>query len=173
MRLTGFALIGTLFLLTGCSQVTEAPPVRETVDYDILWEKSGTYSRLGRAIRIVARDEATLAQIPVPEVPVDFSSQMVLVAGLGPITSDDMGIRIERVWQDGSRIRVQEKRIHPGPDQKTGLHPASPWTVVVVPRSDLNVEGYSPRVPDDLLRERSAVGGTPEPRGGILSPLGR
>jgi hypothetical protein len=114
-------------------------------------------------VHIVARDEPTLAQIPLAEVPVDFNTQMVLVAGLGPTPSDDMGIRIARVWEDNGRIKVQERQIHPGPDQKSGLNPASPWTLVVVPRSDLNVEGYTNRVPADLLSERPGLGGAPRP----------
>jgi hypothetical protein len=118
-----------------------------------LWQKSGTHSRLIRRVSILARDRATLAQVPLAEVPVDFETQMVLIAGLGPTPSSEQGIRIVRVWRQGSRIRVQERLIHPGADRVPGLQPASPWTVVVIPKSDLNVEGYATRVPDGLLRD--------------------
>jgi hypothetical protein len=89
--------------------------------------------------------------VPVCEVPVDFESQMVLIAGLGPTPGSGLGIRIRRVWREGSRIRVLERRIHPGTDEPSGLWASSPWTVVVVPTCSLNVEGYSTRVPKQLF----------------------
>lgn len=119
----------------------------------ILWQQSGTYSRINRRVRLLVRDPATLAQLPLTEVPVDFDQQMVLVAGLGPTPTSERGIRIVRVWREGSRIRVQERVIHPGDDQASGLAPASPWTVAIIPRSDLNVQGYESRVPEGLLRD--------------------
>jgi len=119
----------------------------------ILWQNSGTYSRIGRTTRVVARDRATLAQIPIAEIPVDFETQMVLVIGLGPTPTNEIAVRIARVWQDGPRIRVQERRVHPGVGSSPGFEPASPWTVAVVPRSDLNVEGFATRVPPGTLKE--------------------
>jgi hypothetical protein len=115
-------------------------------DLPILWEDSGTWSRLSRPVQLVVRDEATLAQVPLSDVPVDFERQMVLVRGLGPTSGSGIGVRIVRVWRVGSRIRVQERRIHPGLDAPRSETKSSPWTVVVVPRSDLPVEGYSVRV---------------------------
>lgn len=154
IRLTpGLGGIGLLCLLCGChadrAGTARAPAPGE--DLPILWEASGSYSRLSRSVRIVARDRATLAQIPLVDVPVDFDSQMVLLAALGPVPHDGLGIRIKRVWREGSRIRVAERHVHPGPNQPTRTTAASPWTAVVVPRSDLNVEGYAPRVPPDVL----------------------
>jgi len=119
----------------------------------ILWQKSGTYSRISRMIRLVARDRQTLAQVPLSEIPVNFETQMVLVVGLGPTPTNELGVRITRVWRDGSVIRVQERRIHPGTGGSPGLEPASPWTVAVVPKSDLNVEGFATRVPRGALTE--------------------
>ncbi len=122
-------------------------------DIPILWQAGGTYSRIGRPVRILARDPATLAQIPLTDVPVSFDTQMVLIAGLGPTPNSEQGIRIVRVWREGSKTRVQERLLDPGGERSTGLEPASPWTVAVIPRSDLNVEGYSTRVPGRLLRD--------------------
>lgn len=141
--------------LTGCTGATSGPSrdASAAEDFPILWQKSGTHSQLIRRVRILARDRATLAQVPLTEVPVDFETQMVLIAGLGPTPSSEQGIRIVRVWRQGSRIRVQERPIHPGADQNPGLEPASPWTAVVIPKSDLNVEGYTTQVPDGLLRD--------------------
>jgi len=158
----------------GCSTAITEPAV-ERVEFPIAAQKSGSYSRLGRSVRIVARDAATLAQFSLGELPVDFSTQMVLVAGLGPTPSSDLGIRITRVWQQDSRVRVQETQIHPGTDEPVGLNPASPWTMAVVPRSDLNVEGYSLAVPRDLFSTRKAFGGgaappAPEPKSSKRKP---
>lgn len=132
----------------GLSHERAPSPVREL---PVLWQKWGAHSRLNQGVRIVARDAGTLAQIPITEVPVDFESQMVLIAGLGPMPTDEVGIRIKRVWQEGSVIRVQERYVHPGTTAEEGLRPSSPWTIVVVPRSDANVEGYVPRVPRGVL----------------------
>lgn len=148
---------GTVLWAAGCTTTGQAgtmPDDRPSEELPILWEKTGAYSRLTRPVRLVVRDRASLARVPLTEVPVDFDSQMILIAGLGRTPSSDMGIRIARVWREGSRIRVQERRIHPGfDDGPPALDPASPWTVVVVPRSDLNVEGYSAYVPADILGE--------------------
>ena len=145
-------------VVPGClfSQTRPAGETSSGEDLPIIWEASGTYSRLSRSVRIIARDRATLAQVPLAEVPVDFKTQMVLIAGLGPTASDNLGIRVKRVWREGSQIRVLERHIHPGPDEGQGLRPASPWTIAVVPRSDLNIEGYSARVPKGLLSHAPA-----------------
>jgi hypothetical protein len=122
-------------------------------DIPILWQKSGTYSRISKRIRILAREPATLAQLPLTDVPVNFDTQMVLIAGLGPMPTSQEGLRIVRVWRQGQRIRVQERQIHPGSEERAVIEPASPWTVAIIPKSDLNVEGYETRVPPGLLRD--------------------
>jgi hypothetical protein len=121
-------------------------------DVPILWQKTGSYSRLNREARICARNLATLAKVPLTEVPVDFRKEMVLIVGLGPIADDDVGVEIARVWRQGSQLKVQERRIYPDYSGAEGLERASPWAVAVIPRSDLNVEGFSARVPRGLLR---------------------
>jgi len=152
--------LGTLALATwaltaacGCIEHTSRSARVTSVQEDIpiLWEKSGTYSRIARRVRIVARDVAMLAQLSLAEIPVDFDTQMVLIAGLGPTPGSDQGIRITRVWKHGSEIRVQERRIHPGADPTPGLRPGSPWTVAVIPKSGLNVKEYTAFVPKDVI----------------------
>ncbi len=142
--------------LAGCHPDLSAPATTAPAqgqDLQILAEASGTYSRLIQPVRLVVRDRATLAQVPICQLQIDFDSQMMLIAGLGPTPSDELGIRIKRVWREGSLIRVLERHIHPGAEHAAGLHPASPWTAVVVPKSGLNVQGYSSRVPKALLGE--------------------
>lgn len=160
-----YVITPMLILIAAAGNGCDVAPAIQTADstpgedLSIYWEKSGTYSRLGRSVRVLARDEATLAQVPVTEVPVDWKTQMVLVAGLGPTPTSDVGLRITRVWREGPRIRVLERQIHPGTEKLGGLNPASPWTVVVIPRSDLNVEGYSVNVPRGVLTNRFSGGG--------------
>lgn len=148
-------VVWSVLLAVGCH--TPEPMSRQEPasgeDIPILWQKSGSHSRITRLVRVVARDQATLAQLPITEVPVDFDTQMVLIVGIGPTPADELGIRITRVWRQGSALRVQERRIHPGTEHSIGLEPGSPWTVAVVPRSDLNVEGFSTRVPPGALGE--------------------
>lgn len=143
----------SIALLAWCGCATTPPLTTQPAQAEmpISWEQSGTHSHVARAARIIVRDRATLAQVPVGEVPVDFETQMVLVAALGPTPGSDVGIRITRVWEQDGRLRVQERQIHPGREQERGLSPASPWTAVVIPRSDLNVSGYSPVVPPNLI----------------------
>lgn len=143
-----------LVLVLGCTgqQKAQWRDDQEVVqELPILWEASGTWSHVTRPVRIVAYDAATLAQVPVADVPVDFDSQMVLIAALGPTLGQDVGIKIARVWREGPRVRVQEQRIHPGLDRSAVLERSSPWTVVVVPRCNLKIEGYTSRVPPRLL----------------------
>jgi hypothetical protein len=69
----------------------------------------------------------------------------VLFAGLGRISNDRTDIRIERVWREGSRIRAEVRILRPAQPAESG-HPSTPWHAVAIPRSDLNVEGFSPDV---------------------------
>ncbi len=147
----------------GCSQDRKQPPAPAVAeDIPILWQHHGTYSNIARPLRVVARDADTLAQLPITEVPVDFRRQMVLVAATGPTTSDQIGIRITRVWKAGNRIRVQLRTMHPGDDKRGGIRRTSPYHIVVVPRSELNVEGFSATVPRGAFAA-SAPPGTPSP----------
>jgi hypothetical protein len=146
--------LGLLILASACT--APAGPQRETrqesvKDLPILWEASGTWSHLTRPARIAIYDAATLADVPVAQVPVDFNTQMVLLTALGPTIGQEMGVRIARVWQEGSEIRVLERRLHPGLEESSVSTRSSPWTIVVVPRSDVQVRGYSSRIPPGLI----------------------
>jgi len=147
------ALGVVLAVLAGCrvqapERSRQVPAVEEI---PVLWQKSGTYSRLARAVRVVVRDRAALARLPLAEVPVDFETQMVLVCGLGPVPDDRRGVRIVRVWREGETIHVQERVVYSDEPVVGDLRPASPWTVAIIPRSDMNVAGYSTRLPEDAF----------------------
>ncbi len=122
-----------------------------TEELAILWQEYGTYSRAARRMRIVARDAATLSQIPLADVPVDFRDQMVLIATLGPVRSDEYGIRITRVWREGKFIKTLIRVARPAGGQAKPLVLASPYHVVIVPKSGLNVVGFSADVPSDAF----------------------
>jgi hypothetical protein len=148
-------LFAATFLVVeiGCAATAPTPPGTTTERvFPIQWETHATYSRIARPLRLVIRDRATLAQLPLAEVPVDFDRQMVLVAALGPTASDEIAIRIARVWQEGSRIEVRVNTIHPGQDARPGTELTSPFHIVVVPTSDLPVDGFSASIPRGALR---------------------
>lgn len=146
--------MGLLVAASACT--APAGSQRETrqesiTELPILWEASGTWSHLTRPARIAIYDAATLAEVPVAQVPVDFSKQMVLLTALGPTIGQEMGVRIARVWQEGPEVHVLEKRLHPGLEHSAVANRSSPWTMVVVPRSAARVKGYTSRVPPGLI----------------------
>jgi len=146
-------LVLAIVALPGC------PPPGPTVDQSqthqvdelaITWSKTGTYSELHQPLRLVIRDPAALAAIPVAEVPVDFNEQMVLVAALGAVPTEGYAVRITRVWRDGRRVYVDVRVTHPQPGGTPPKHAlCAPYHIVVVPRSDLNVEGFATQLPSD------------------------
>jgi hypothetical protein len=160
-------LLGSVAALSGCGSARPGDVIQRGPDeFPIQWEEGGTYSNIARAFRVVARDRATLSQLPIAEVPVDFDRQMVLVAALGPASTDQLAIRITRVWRDGSRIRVQVQTLHPGEEKRGGVRRASPYHIVVVPRSDLGVAGFATAVPPGAF-DMASTPGTPPPPGAL------
>jgi len=118
-------------------------------DLPILFQQRGTYCGVRDRLRVVVRDEAHMAMLPVP--PVDFSRQMVLFVTLGRVFSDRYGVRIERVWREGRVIRGAIEETYPPPGEAGPLRPCSPYHLVVVPRSELNVEGFATEIPARAL----------------------
>ncbi len=96
-------------------------------------------------MKVVIRDPAAFAKLPIVDLPVDFNREMMLVVTLGDVTSDQYNVRITRVWRDGSLIRV-ETRTTP-PPSNAPLVRASPFCVAIVPSSDLNVAGFRTEPP--------------------------
>jgi len=144
---------------TGCSWIggPSSGPDQEPQEFPILWEKAGSYCDLTRPTRLVARSQAEMVHCPIRDVPVDFSREMVLVAAMGRVTSEGYAIRIHRVWREESVIKVDVRVYRPRPSTQAVIQLACPYHVVVVPRSDLNVEGFSPE--------------PPRPRKGDISPV--
>ena len=112
----------------------------------ILRQVCGTHSHEIQAMRVVVRDPETLARIPIQDVPVDFSHQMVLIVTLGRVTSDQYRVAIERVWRDGPTLRVRVVVSSPPTGSPTAM--ASPYCIAVVPQCDLNVAGFATEPPE-------------------------
>ncbi len=111
----------------------------------ILRQVTGTHSHEAQAMQVVVRDPATLSRIPLEDVAVDFSTEMLLIVTLGRVTSDQHAVMIERVWREGHRLRVALVLISPAANAPVVL--ASPYCIAVVPRCDLNVADFDPEPP--------------------------
>jgi len=125
--------------MTGTAGADDEP---ET--FPILWQKAGAYCGRKAPLRLVARSLAEMAHCPIADVPVDFRHEMVLAVTMGQVTSDRYAIRIHRVYRDGPIIRVDVRVYRPQSSTQPTIQLACPYHVVVVPRSDLNVEDFSP-----------------------------
>ena len=150
-------LSGVVGLLgcTGPRPAADGGPIDASpVDFPILRERRATFSRLSRPVRLVIRDAPTFARLPLAEIEVDFDREMVLIVGLGPVQSDAFGIRITRVRRRGRRLDVGVETIRSEADAPVRGALASPYHLVVVPRSDHNVVGFETRVEAGLLGGR-------------------
>ncbi len=142
----GLAL-ATVGLVTGCSDNQgmslfrgEAPPAIE--EYSVLYQKGGKYCGAKEELRLVVRDPAHMAFVPVGDVPVDFSNQMVLFVTTGQVYSEAYDVQIDRVWRQDRLVRVGITKVYPQAGEMGFPHPCSPYSLVVVPKSDCNVEGF-------------------------------
>lgn len=144
---------GLGLLVTGCSVGPGATiePIADGEVLSVLRERHGTFSSIDRRLRLVIHEPATLAMLPFTVDPVDFSTEMVLLAALGPTPGDDYSIRIRRVWRDGLRLRARVEVQFPPVDAPRSGSRASPYHLVVVPRCDLRVRGFEARVSPDAF----------------------
>lgn len=141
----------TLLGVYGCQTMPSAYPPNSREVLPILWDHADNYSQITKPLRVVARDASTLSQLPLVEVPVDFKKQMVLIAAMGPVNSDQLGIRITRVERIGTKIKAEVVPVHPGEQKHGGIVRTSPYHIVVVPKCDLNVEGFTATVPKNAM----------------------
>ena len=146
----GLSILGLTLLLVvgGCREYTDG--VREMPldgeELPILRQAAGVHSHETRAMRVVVRDAATLARIPIEDVTVDFTREMLLIATLGRVTSDQYLVAIDRIWREGPTLRVRMVVTSPPPGAPLAM--ASPFCIAVVPRCDLNVAGFAPEPPE-------------------------
>ena len=120
-----------------------APIIEE---YPILYQKAGKYCGAKQEMRLVVRDQAHMAFVPVGDVPVDFSSQMVLFVTTGQVYAESYDIQIDRVWRQDQLVRVGVTKTYPQAGETGYPHPCSPYYLVVVPKSDMNVEGFATEI---------------------------
>lgn len=148
-RAAGVTILGMVLLAStgACREYSDG--IREVpLDGDelpILRQVCGTHSHETQAMRVVVRDPGTLARIPIQDVPVDFSHEMVLIVTLGRVTSDQYRVAVERVWRDGPTLRVRIIVSSPPAGSPTAM--ASPFCIAVVPHCDLNVAGFATEPP--------------------------
>lgn len=142
----------SVLVVIGCHQPRTTTGVMPAPgeELPILHKINGVHSHETRAMQLVVRDLATLAQVPLTDVPVDFKDEMLLVVTLGRVTSDQYSIDIRRVWREGGVLRVETSVLAPGAGVATAM--SSPYCIAVVPRCDLNVAEFANTPP---ARERS------------------
>ncbi len=150
-----------LLAVAGCATTRSGPAFEPAHDQElpILREVSGTYSTIGRPLRLVVHDPGTLAMLPIDLGPVDFNREMVLVSALGPTPSPTYAIRIRRIWRDGPALRAAMDIQYPAPDAQLRSAPASPYHAVVVPKSNLNVRNFQAGIPRSMVANRATAAG--------------
>lgn len=151
-------IIGLLATIIGGCQPNEGVSQggnEEPVEIPILRSAHGAHSHERRAMQLVIRDPATLAKVPIVDIPVNFDQEMLLVVTLGQVMSEEYAVVIDRVWQERSKVRVSTRVTQPSPGASPSI--ATPYCIAVVPRSDLNVAGFSATPPS-----RSRTWGTSE-----------
>ena len=112
--------------------------------------------RMMPAMRVVVRDEATLYAVGPPRGHlIDFTKEMALFACLGPGRPKDR-VRIAGVTATADKLvpEVLETTVG-GPGRRIG----AARTMVIIPRSDLPVEGFTTTVPlgEGLIAASSPV----------------
>ena len=135
-----------------------APIIEE---YPILYQKAGKYCGAKQEMRLVVRDQAHMAFVPVGDVPVDFSSQMVLFVTTGQVYAESYDIQIDRVWRQDQLVRVGVTKTYPQAGETGYPHPCSPYYLVVVPKSDMNVEGFATEITPPKLGGEAPILPTP------------
>ncbi len=151
----------------GCNQpggmTSDAPSEGE--ELPIIAQLQDAHSHELEPMQLVIRDAGAYARIPLREMDVDFSREMLLVVTLGQRLSDQYSVRIDRVWREGGKLQVETEITRPPP----GAPPvfASPYCIAKVRRCDLNVAGFSPAPP-----ARTRTWGQSE-YGGDTPPLDR
>lgn len=157
---TSFALLAAV-LTAGCVEgrgIWQAKdPIPVIQEFPIHYSKSGKYCGATQPLRLVVRDQGCMAFVPVGDVPVDFDTEMVLFVTLGQVYSDAYDIRIDRIWQHNHLIKVAITVPQPELGQMGAPQPCSPYYLAVVPRSDLNVEGFVTEVAPPSLESRGLL----------------
>ena len=149
--LTSLLILATGLMLPvlGCSLARSPDPAEINTpspqSIPMIWQAAGDFSPLVRANRLLVRSQADLAQLRFPTLPDRFDpdTQMLLIATMNQQPTGGYHIRIARVYRQGSKIHVDLRRYFPDPQKHPAGGPSRPFHVVAIPRSDLNVVGFS------------------------------
>lgn len=153
------ALAATLALLGACGGGSASGPGEQPSGIVLQPpELSSPYSAFTEPSRLVVRDEAAWAEAwatihgtvsdPPPLPTVDFTSEMILVAALGPRSSGGYTVTFSAVAPVGDGLRATVQETAPGPGCVTAAVITSPVVAVRVPR----VEGAVQFVDAPVLR---------------------
>jgi hypothetical protein len=147
-----------IFFGLGCHESTHdmRPMPADGEELPILRRVTGTHSHETRAMQVVVRDSAMLARIPLADVSVNFTDEMLLIVTLGRVTSDRYTVDVTRVWREGGKLRAEVTVTSPAAGTPVAM--ASPYCIAVVPRCDLNVADFAVEPPQ---RTRSWEQSTP------------
>jgi hypothetical protein len=140
----GLMLMGAI-LPAGCAEQGRGlftGPIPIIEEFPVYYNKTGKYCGAKGPLRLVVRDQGHMAFVPVSDVPVDFDREMVLFVTMGQVYSDAYDIRIDRVWRQNQIVKVAITVTHPEPGEMGAPQPCSPYHLVVVPKSSLNVDGF-------------------------------
>lgn len=151
-----------MLVLAGGCRDQRAVPAAEERELGIVQETWGLDGPYRRPVRLVVYREEDLLAARLGRLEVDFSTQMVLLAGLGSIGDRPYQVRIARVRERGAEVEVDVEilREEPGLGEGEGedggggraVRRRSPWHAVVVPRSEGRVRGFSSNVGEALQR---------------------
>lgn len=125
--------------------------VKHDAELPVIDELVRSQSSIAKPLRIVIYDFPSLSQLPLLDLKVDFTTQMVLLAAMGSASSEQCQIQIERVWRDGDQLRVSIHEAYPPADAHRRSEVASPFHAVVVPRSELPIVGFTSRIPSSAF----------------------
>lgn len=157
---TGMLMLG-LGMLAGCVEgqgIWQArDPIPVIQEFPVHYSKGGKYCGAEHPLRLVVRDQAHMAFVPVGDVPVDFNKEMVLFVTLGQVYSDGYDVQIDRVWQQNQVVKVGITVVHPEPGEMGAPQPCSPYFLAVVPKSNMNVDGFVTEVAAPNLEGRGLL----------------
>ena len=137
-----------VMLVIGCSDApVDMISAQEGLHVPILRETRGAYSPIARPLRtaIYSAGQAALFPIELPEA--DFTSEMILVAAMGPAPDPVCTIQIHSVRRRGNRLRAEIEQRYPPARRRRRHGSASPYHAIVIPKTPLPIEGFSAELP--------------------------
>lgn len=154
LRRSAFPRVALLVTILPFNVVCSDPHARfpmpaDGADLSILRQFVIDDSREHRRMRVVVRDAAAWARLPLIDERIDFEREMALIVTLGRVVRRGYSVRITRVRRDGPVLRVEATVESPPPDAPPEI--CAPFCVAVIPRCDLRVAGFDAAPPPAKL----------------------